>query len=251
MIVLASYLLGVGIFDLLSAPAGLPERWRGGGLAAGTAIAVIGLWAIGLTGIPFVLASAIVGLLILAWAAVRPASPSSRQAARSLLVLGGSILVLAVTGGAWEVPVESLLQRWLNWSDLPGLGRISATSMYVLVAGAAFLLATSNGVVRLSLAVLGTPVVRAESQLRGGRLIGPLERMLIYGLALAGQPTAAALVISAKGLLRFPELNQIGALDTKGPGPRRIDEVTEYLLVGSLVSWIAALSLVLLVVLSR
>ena len=59
-----------------------------------------------------------------------------------------------------------------------------------------------------------------------------------------GQPTAAALVISAKGLLRFPELNDLRGRsdDASGSGSRRIDEVTEYLLVGSLMSWIVALA---------
>ena len=36
--------------------------------------------------------------------------------------------------------------------------------------------------------------------------LGPLERLFILGLGLAGNLTAAAIVVAAKGLLRFPEL---------------------------------------------
>ena len=79
-----------------------------------------------------------------------------------------------------------------------------------------------------------------SDQLRGGRLLGPMERVLILGLGLAGQLTAAGLVIAAKGLIRFPELqstrNETTTVEAVG-----IDEVTEYFLVGSFVSWLVAL----------
>lgn len=80
--------------------------------------------------------------------------------------------------------------------------------------------------------------------------IGPLERWLIFGLALAGQPTAAALVISAKSLIRFPELQSKGghrravdiSAESNARGPvQQIDELTEYFLIGSLLSWLIAL----------
>lgn len=105
-----------------------------------------------------------------------------------------------------------------------------------------FLQASANAVVRLSLASIGTRVHKAEQTLKGGRLIGPLERSLIFGFALVGAPTAAALVVSAKGLLRFPELNDMRSDEKAVNGTKRIDEVTEYLLVGSLVSWLLALA---------
>ena len=72
-------------------------------------------------------------------------------------------------------------------------------------------------------------------QLKGGRLLGPMERVLILGLGLAGQLTAAAIVIAAKGLLRWPELQS-------KPEQVRIHRLTEYFLVGSFVSWLVALS---------
>ena len=77
------------------------------------------------------------------------------------------------------------------------------------------------------------------------RLLGPMERVLILGLGLAGQLGAAGLVIAAKGLIRFPEL-QSKRSDSVAVDGAGIDQVTEYFLVGSFVSWLLALgSLVL------
>jgi hypothetical protein len=79
-----------------------------------------------------------------------------------------------------------------------------------------------------------------EVELKGGRLLGPMERVFILGLGLAGHLTAASIVIAAKGLLRFPELQSRRE-------QVRIHQLTEYFLVGSFVSWLVALgSLVLL-----
>jgi hypothetical protein len=77
-----------------------------------------------------------------------------------------------------------------------------------------------------------------------------MERLVILGLGVAGEFGAAGLVIAAKGLLRFPEIQAAarsasgGATGTNGSypgGPAGIDDVTEYFLVGSFVSWLIAL----------
>lgn len=74
---------------------------------------------------------------------------------------------------------------------------------------------------------------------RGGRLIGPLERLLILGLALAGQYAAIGGVVAAKGIVRFPEITA-GADKSSN---------AEYFLVGSLASWgIALLATVVLTI---
>ena len=79
------------------------------------------------------------------------------------------------------------------------------------------------------------------TQLKGGRLLGPLERVFILALAMGGQVTAASIVVAAKGLLRFPELSSRQEQAT-------VHEMTEYFLLGSFVSWLVALgSYVLLV----
>ncbi|WP_368499638.1 hypothetical protein [Herbiconiux sp. A18JL235] len=69
--------------------------------------------------------------------------------------------------------------------------------------------------------------------LKGGRLIGPLERLLIVALTLAGALPIVAGVFAAKGIVRFPEISADGARGSKA----------EYFLVGSLVSWSLALAL--------
>ena len=83
---------------------------------------------------------------------------------------------------------------------------------------------------------------RRRGHRRGGRLIGPLERYLILGLALAGEPTAASLVVAAKSILRFPELASVARREDRGERLDRVDAVTEYVLIGSLVSWAVALA---------
>ena len=62
-----------------------------------------------------------------------------------------------------------------------------------------------------------------------GRWIGGMERLLIFLLVLMGEPGAASLVAAAKSLLRFPEIT--GAHSKISP---------EYVLVGSLASWLIA-----------
>lgn len=66
--------------------------------------------------------------------------------------------------------------------------------------------------------------------LRGGRLIGPLERVLIVGLTLVGFLPIVVGLIAAKGIVRFPEISN----DVNGGAK------AEYFLVGSLVSWTIA-----------
>ena len=72
--------------------------------------------------------------------------------------------------------------------------------------------------------------------LRGGRWIGPLERLLIIVLAGAGAEVAIAAVVAAKGVIRFPEISQ----DTTG-------EKAEEFLIGSVSSWILAALVAMLI----
>lgn len=65
--------------------------------------------------------------------------------------------------------------------------------------------------------------------LKGGRLIGPIERLLLAGFALAGAFPVVAALIAAKGIVRFPEIRR----ETTG-------YQAEYFLIGSLVSWAMA-----------
>lgn len=85
-----------------------------------------------------------------------------------------------------------------------------------------------RGCGRLVLDAVGVPAITNEKKLKGGRLLGPMERIFVVGLGHIGEVTAAAIVVAAKGLLRFPEL-QAGTKDVDGPS-----DVTEYFLIGEL-----------------
>ena len=138
------------------------------------------------------------------------------------------------------------LARWLDSVTLPVLRDVSA-DRFLLMAGAfGIQLSTGNVLVRLVLKSTGTLHPLADggmppTRLKGGRLLGPLERVFILALALGGQVTAASVVVAAKGLLRFPELSS-------RRDQERIHQMTEYFLLGSFMSWLVALgSYVLLV----
>lgn len=66
---------------------------------------------------------------------------------------------------------------------------------------------------------------------QGGRLIGPLERMLVLILTLAAAYPVLAAMLAAKGIVRFPEISRDGETGARA----------EYFLVGSLVSWVVGL----------
>ena len=146
---------------------------------------------------------------------------------------------LAPTAGG---PLES----WLSSVTLPALGSVSADRFLLVLGAFGIQLSTGNVLVRLVLKSTrtinpGADGAMPRTPLKGGRLLGPLERIFILALALGGQVTAASVVVAAKGLLRFPELSS-------RRDQERIHQLTEYFLLGSFVSWLVALgSYVLLV----
>jgi hypothetical protein len=103
-----------------------------------------------------------------------------------------------------------------------------------------FMTASGNRIVRLVLDAAGVSRRTSESALKGGRLLGPLERLIVFAIVLAGDPAAAAIVVTGKGLLRFPEIRT----EARQPGP---DSVTEYFLIGTFVSLLIASLLAVLV----
>ncbi|HSF99024.1 MAG TPA: hypothetical protein VLA55_10050 [Ornithinibacter sp.] len=246
---LAVWLIGIGLADLVRAAAPRSAaRWStAAGALAIAALAVLS----GLTAPVDLLVLAASLIALAAWGVLATQSLATGHGhGRALAVLaGGALLLVALSG--WASPADGTIGRWLAWADLPVLDASSDPGTVLLIAGLLLAnLATANVVVRLVLVSVGAlrPVQQAElssgpqpsDQLRGGRLLGPMERVLIIGLGLAGQLTAAGLVIAAKGLIRFPELqakrDESSTVDAVG-----IDEVTEYFLVGSFVSWLVAL----------
>lgn len=102
-----------------------------------------------------------------------------------------------------------------------------AVDLLVVAVGAALLVTPANFVVRWILKRARGVALPVEAG--AGRWIGGMERLLIFLLVLMGEPGAASLVAAAKSLLRFPEIT--------GPHSKMSPE---YVLVGSLASWLLA-----------
>lgn len=145
-----------------------------------------------------------------------------------------SLFFIALAGFA----SEAYSQGWLTADDVV---TSTAAEAPILAAGLGiFLSVSSNALVRAALdrdaprqdtTPDNGPTILTAPQLKGGRWIGPLERLALAGLLAAGAYPVAAGVIAAKGIVRFPEIQADSESGNKA----------EYFLVGSLVSWTLAL----------
>ena len=170
---------------------------------------------------------------------------SGKQQGAPLAVFGAALAVLTLSSG-WSSAVHGGVARWSAWVQLP-LHDVTPTRVLMIVGVVLAQFATGNQLVRLVLASVGAVRPAGEPQpsdrLKGGRLLGPMERLLILSLGVGGQVAAASAVVAAKGIIRFPELTA----QKNRNGEVGIDEVTEYFLVGSFASWLLALSGIALV----
>jgi hypothetical protein len=199
--------------------------------------AMAGLWRLGDIALLVIAAVASVGWLLLCARAER----TGEHEVAPLVLFGGAVGLLIVLSG-WGSDVDGLVQRWSTWTALPGVEGVDPDRLFMVTGVVLLQLVTGNQLVRLVLGSVGAVKPAGEPQasdrLKGGRLLGPMERLLIVGLGLAGQLAAATAVVAAKSIIRFPEINAQKARENGGIG---IDEVTEYFLVGSFASWILAL----------
>ncbi len=232
-------LVGIGLTDLVF------SWWRRPRVAeavAAAAVLAVGLLA-GASSWGEVLGIAAVALAAVGWGEAVTYGFGARRFAVPLAVLAIEVAT-AVLATAAAAPSGGPLGVWLDETALPLVAGLDADRAVVVVGALLVQLSTGNVVVRLVLGVTGTThpmrsTTGPAPTLKGGRLLGPLERLFIVGFGLAGEVTAASIVIAAKGLLRFPELQASrGARRQRGPG---IHELTEYFLVGSFVSWTVSL----------
>jgi hypothetical protein len=200
-----------------------------------------------LTELRDVLALVVIAAVVVAWG-IMVREGFGRNRAEIPLLLIGVALVVAVVVAPAAAPAGGVLEDWLSRDPLPVLDGLSPDRALMLLAAFLVQLSTGNVLVRLVLAATGTVnpakiggIDDPGTQLKGGRLLGPMERVFILGLGLAGHLTAASIVIAAKGLLRFPELQS-------KPDQDRIHRLTEYFLVGSFVSWLVPLGALVLLV---
>lgn len=159
----------------------------------------------------------------------------------ALTVFGAGVGVPVLLAG-WTSPVGGVVERWLGWV---GLGDVDPGRALMILGVVLLQLVTANQLVRLILGAVGAVsppgVPQPSDRLKGGRLLGPMERLLIVGLGLGGQLGAASAVVAAKGIIRFPELNA-QRKEGSDPAGAGIDDVTEYFLVGSFASWLVAMA---------
>lgn len=256
MIVAGLALLAVGAADLVRQFA--PRRWIG---YLTVAVILLLLGSVSDALIPMI-AALIVGALWV-WC-----MPSDRPAPLGFwpAVLLGALSIGAVVWAGARTDAGLIGEIWTlrsPFGDVP-------FDLAVLALGAgAFLLESANLVVRAALdgehtwrpadpapevvapvAATGeegeiadgaeedaTPTRDPRSGFKGGRLIGPLERVLVMILTLAAAYPILAAMLAAKGIVRFPEISRDGETGARA----------EYFLVGSLVSWVIGLGAAFLV----
>ena len=112
------------------------------------------------------------------------------------------------------------------WADVPGL-----LPLYALLAG--LILSVTAG--QYAVGLLMRPHsqrIRNNGLRDGGRLIGILERGLIYLLILAGLPIGVGFLITAKSILRYGTAT-------------RDQRTAEYVIIGTLASFSWAIALAL------
>lgn len=149
----------------------------------------------------------------------------SRERAPFAMITAWALLAATVTAALLWAPTTL---------DAPQVR--AATTLTAL--GALLLLTTPTNDLVKAVLDLATSKDRVEPgrPFKGGRWIGPLERVLILLLAMGGEGIALAAVIAAKGVIRFPEISK----DETGTK-------AEEFLVGSMTSWVPAILLALII----
>ena len=244
MIYFSCLLLGIGLADLVRARFTHVAATIVGA-ALGSAATSTLLFSIGAH-----VAVALAGALVIAgW--VTTTSLGS-FAVRKVAVAALGLLGVIAVGIVHIDRIDGAAVTWWSQLGYPALEAIDFAQALATVAVLLFMVESANIVVRTVLELDDQPAPRPKTRgrlgarrpqpetLRGGRIIGPLERLFLFALAMAGQFTAIGAIVAAKGIVRFPELSK----DT------RRGSNAELFLVGSFSSWALVLLAVLYVKLS-
>jgi hypothetical protein len=242
LVLIALGLIGFGLADLL--------RWSPGPASVSRAVGAVIVGILGTVAVAAlsgassgqVLAVAAVSLVVLGLWVGFDYSQLKAAPGLPLAWMAAVLAVLFALGGSVD-PISGPLERWYGQLGFGFVATI-AIDQFVLGLGAVlFMTASGNRVVRLTLDAAGISWQRSESAHPGGRVLGPLERLIVFAIVLAGDLAAAAIVITGKGLLRFPEIRD----ESRDPGP---DAATEYFLIGTFTSLVIAAMLGILVLAS-
>lgn len=145
------------------------------------------------------------------------------------------LLVIAALASAAALPAPAgWLTDWYASLPYPMLRSLPFENAALIAAYSIFLINSANVVVRATLTLTDSRIQRSELRIKGGRLIGPIERLFLLWMALAGQLLAIGAIVAAKGILRYPEISEREGKKSRGA-------LAEYVLIGSLVSWGLAL----------
>lgn len=245
MIVAGILLLCVGAADIARLYAPPTRRWIP---PAAVAVAIVAIGAVTDALVAALLALAVAA----AWMWLMPAGSAPRAG------LWPVAAIVALCGGFLVVAPRERAGSFGTWRLPTPVGEVSIDQLVLAVGAVVFLIESANVIVRAALDashVGGARIsvgaaVRApgepettdeaaempvpfatEPSLRGGRVIGPVERLLVFALTLSSALTLLAAVLAAKGIVRFPEISR----DDQGGR-------AEYFLIGSLVSWLVALA---------
>ena len=223
MILLAALLLAIGLADFArpqDRPADRAALARAS--VVGAVVVVLATWGAGIDWwwAPIGIA------VVIAWVASTPV-----DRAYPWPIVGLGLAVAAILAGSAELPAPGgWLTEWYASLELQPIEGISFERFALAVGCLVFLVESANIIVRMVLAGTDAGVMASEQTLKGGRVLGPIERIFIFAMALSGQFAALTAVVAAKGILRFPEISR----DVAG-------RKAEYVLVGSFVSWAVAL----------
>jgi hypothetical protein len=237
MIALGAWLVVVGACDLLRATRDtITTRHRMLLVGLGVALFAMALLVLDVTpraALPLaVVWSAGLSAWLITSSAALDSSATHRSAWRA-----GAFAALGVTAGGLLLVGDAVSVGFTapSWSSGTLLTEVPLDELVLVVGVGLFQLSSVNIVVRLLLDAVGVPAVTNEKKLKGGRVLGPMERLFIILLGHGGQLGAAAIVVAAKGLLRYPELQRT----EREEGPT---DVSEYFLIGSFASWLLALA---------
>lgn len=234
MSLLALLLVTVGVADIVRqlAPASVPPVVAA--LSGALVTAALGAGGLGLPPWRWWVVAAAMAV-VAAWTVI-PDLPHPRARAGGLAVLAAAVLSVLAFGHHFDT-YDGPLARWYEALDIAALDGVDLERFLLAAACLVFLLTSANIVVRHVLTDSGPHVLESENTLKGGRILGPLERWFIFAMALGGQFGAIAGIVAAKGIVRFPEISRNDGTGNKA----------EYVLVGSFVSWFLALLFVPLI----
>lgn len=187
------------------------------------AVCVGGLSASWSLGITFAACAIPLAILRARWANWRMAE---REVLLSAAFVSGSLAVIANT--------DLHVQHWLVTLNMPG-HKVAVAG--IAVALFAFTVQGGTYLVRAVLRTSGVPIPDnagdaghpSPNELKRGRLIGALERAVLFVVLIAGSYEALGFIVAAKGLIRSRDFE----------GNR---DLTEYFLIGTLTSVAVAIA---------